>query len=145
MRHLIALAFLATFACAPDAERASQKQAVGDEVNVVNGLMAAFNDHDAAKMREFWHENVTWIEVTGNQSSVVTSSANQLHDELVAYFETYPKVSSSLSEIAVNGTFVSAVETPIWEQDGERKSQSSIVVYEIVDAKVKRFWYYPPQ
>ena len=48
-------------------------------------------------------------------------------------------------ELAVNGAFVTAVERPVWEEAGERKSQASVVVYEIIDGKVKRFWYYPPQ
>jgi len=34
-----------------------------------------------------------------------------------------------------------------YEQDhkGVEQSQASIVVYEVIDGKVKRFWYYPPQ
>ncbi|MEO1137781.1 MAG: nuclear transport factor 2 family protein, partial [Pseudomonadota bacterium] len=51
-------------ACAPDAERAAPAPAVGDNVEVVTGLMAAFNDHDADTMREFWHPDVTWIELS---------------------------------------------------------------------------------
>lgn len=137
--------FLLAAACAPDAERARPEPAVGANVEVVTGLVEAFNAHDAERMREFWSPDVTWIELSGEQASVVTDSAQQLHDELVAYFEAYPTVSSSLQNITVNGNFVSAVETPVWEQDGERMSQSSIVVYEIIDGKVKRFWYYPPQ
>ena len=111
----------------------------------MNGLMAAFNAHDADKMREYWAPDVTWIELAGEQASPVTTSAQQLHDELVAYFEAYPTVSSSLENITVNGNFVTAVERPVWEEAGERKSQASVVVYEIIDGKVKRFWYYPPQ
>ncbi len=145
MRLLGIVALLMLCACAPDAERAKPAVAAGDEVEVVNGLMEAFNAHDPDRMRNYWSADVTWVEVTGNQSSVVTSSADQLHSELVAYFESYPTVSSSLSNIAVNGKYVTAVETPVWEQDGERKSQSSIVVYEISNGKVRRFWYFPPQ
>lgn len=147
MKRLVLVFFAALFfaACAPDAERHAPAQASGDNVEIVNGLMAAFNAHDADRMREFWASDVTWIELSGQQASVVTSSAAQLHTELIAYFEAYPSVSSSFENIAVNGNFVSAVERPVWEEGGERKSQSSVVVYEIIDGKVKRFWYYPPQ
>lgn len=144
----IAIVILSVFclaACSPDAERTAPPPAAGDNVNVVNGLMEAFNDHDADKMRGYWHPDVTWIELSGEQASLVTTSATQLHDELVAYFEAYPSVSSSLENITVNGNFVTAVERPVWKEGGERKSQSSVVVYEIIDGKVKRFWYYPPQ
>jgi hypothetical protein len=141
---LIAAAFVVA-ACSPDAERNSPPPAVGDNVEVVNGVMAAFNAHDADKMLDYWHSDVTWIELSGAQSSTVTTSAQQLHDEMVAYFEAYPTVKSSLENIAVNGNFVTAVERPVWEEGGERKSQASVVVYEIIDGKVKRFWYYPPQ
>ena len=139
------LVFLLVAACAPDAERASAPQASGDAVDVVNGLMAAFNDHDPDKMRDYWHSDVTWIEISGDQSSIVTSTAAQLHSELIAYFEAFPSVSSSLESISVNGDYVTAVERPVWEEDGERKSQASVVVYEVIDGKVKRFWYFPPQ
>ena len=135
----------AAVACAPDAERAAPAPASGDNVKIVNGLTAAFNAHDPEKMREYWASDVTWIELSGEQASVVTSSAAQLQTELVAYFEAYPSVSSSLENIAVNGNFVTAVERPVWEEAGERKSQKSIVVYEIIGGKVKRFWYFPPQ
>lgn len=138
-------ALFALCACAPDAERAKPPEAAGDAVAVVNDLMAAFNAHDPQKMRDYWHDDVTWVEITGNQSSVVTSSADQLFNELVAYFEAYPSVSSSLSNVSVNGKYVTAIETPVWEQDGERKSQASIVVYEVTDGKIRRLWYFPPQ
>lgn len=140
---LVMFAFCA--ACAPDAERAAPEKPAGEAVETVKGLMAAFNDHDPDKMRDYWRPDVTWIEVSGNQASVVTSSADQLYDELVAYFENYPSVSSSLSGLSVNGNYVTAVETPAWEEDGERRSQSSVVVYEIIDGKVRRFYYFPPQ
>lgn len=144
-RAILLLSVLMLAACAPDAERVKEEPAAGDNVNVVNALMAAFNAHDADKMREYWAQDVAWIELSGDQASVVTNSAAQLHDELVEYFKAYPTVSSSLEDIAVNGDFLTAVERPVWEQDGERMSQASVVVYEIIDGKVKRFWYYPPQ
>ncbi|WP_411818019.1 nuclear transport factor 2 family protein [Hyphococcus sp. DH-69] len=147
MRRLLAIFACLIFvtACSPDAERAAPVPAAGPKVEVVTGLMAAFNAHDADKMREYWHSDVTWIEITGQQSSVVTSTAAQLHTELIAYFEAYPSVSSKLDNISVNGNFVTAIERPVWEVAGERKSQASVVVYEIIDGKVKRFWYFPPQ
>ncbi len=143
---IIAAGLLLISACSPDAERAEARaEPSGEEAETISGLMAAFNDHDPDAMRAFWHDDVTWYEISGGSASVITSSAAQLHAELVAYFEAYPSVSSRLEGITVNGRFVSAVENPIWEQDGERKSQKSNVVYEIVDGKVKRFWYFPPQ
>ncbi|WP_428407831.1 nuclear transport factor 2 family protein [Hyphococcus sp.] len=142
---IVFLSLCCLVACSPDAERTAPAPAAGDNVNVVNGLMAAFNAHDADKMRDYWHPDVTWIELSGEQASKVTTSAQQLHDELVAYFDAYPTVSSSLENIIVNGNFVTAVERPVWEEAGERKSQASVVVYEIIDGRVKRFWYYPPQ
>ncbi len=145
MRVLIAAFALAVAACAPDAERNQPAPPSGPQVAAVNGLMRAFNDHDPDKMRTFWHEDVTWIEITGNGASVVTESAEQLHSELVVYFEAYPEVSSSLESVSLNGDYLTAIERPVWFEDGVKKSQTSIVVYEFDDGKVKRFWYYPPQ
>lgn len=132
-------------ACAPDAERAQPDEPIGEGAEIVTGLMAAFNDHDPDRMRDYWHQDVTWIEISGAGASVITSSADQLHGELVAYFESFPSVRSSLENVSVNGDFVTALERPVWEEDGERKSQASFVVYEIAEGKVKRFWYFPPQ
>jgi hypothetical protein len=145
MRRLILAVTVLMAACSPDAERNAPEAAAGPNVVAVKAHMAAFNAHDADKMREYWHDDITWIEITGEQSSIVTGSADALHKELVVYFEAFPKVSSSLEDIAVNGDYLSAIERPVWEQDGERKSQSSIVVYEFSDGKIKRFWYYPSQ
>jgi hypothetical protein len=146
LRFLAVIFFFAGLAaCAPDAERAGAPAAVGEAVEIVNGLMTAFNAHDPDKMREYWHSDVTWIEISGDRSSVVTTSAAQLYSELVAYFESFPSVSASLENVSVNGNYVTAIERPVWEEAGERKSQASIVVYEIIDGKVKRFWYFPPQ
>jgi len=145
MRLATAGLFAIMAACAPDAERAKASAPSGEAVETVSRLMAAFNAHDADAMRAYWHGDVTWIEVSGERSSVVTSSADQLHKELISYFEAYPTVSASLENITVNGNYLSAIERPVWEQDGERKSQASNVVYEIIDGKVKRFWYFPPQ
>ncbi len=147
MAGVLALAWMAigAAACAPDAERAKPAAPVGEGAEAVIGLVEAFNDHDPDRMRGFWRDDVTWLEISGEGTSVITSSADQLYDELVLYFERFPSVRSSLENIAVNGAYVSAVERAVWEEDGERKSQSSFVVYEIADGKVKRFWYFPPQ
>ncbi|MHA7872554.1 MAG: nuclear transport factor 2 family protein [Hyphococcus sp.] len=140
---IIFIAFLNN--CAPDAERANEVAPSGGVVEVVNNLMSAFNDHDPERMRAYWHSDVVWIEVAGDQSSVVTTSAAQLHSELIDYFEAFPSVSSSLENITVNGNYITAIERPVWEEDGERRSHASVVVYEITAGKVKRFWYFPPQ
>ncbi|MEM8771044.1 MAG: nuclear transport factor 2 family protein [Pseudomonadota bacterium] len=145
MRELFVGILFLLAACAPDAERNAPVEPVGETVDVVKGLMEAFNAHDPDAMRAYWHDDVEWIEISGDSASTVTASADQLRNELVVYFENFPTVSSGLKDIAVNGNFLTAVETPVWEEDGERKSQSSIVVYEFLDGKVKRFWYYPPQ
>ena len=146
MRMLIIAVFAVVAAgCAPDAERAQPAPPSGEGAVTVTSLVAAFNDHDPDLMRNFWREDVTWVEVSGEGASVITSSADQLYEELVLYFERFPSVRSSLENVAVNGSYVSAVERSVWEEDGERKSQASFVVYEIQDGKVKRFWYFPPQ
>lgn len=143
-------AMLLIVACGSGNENAAVGTAVSSDteqqnVDVVLGLMNSFNAHDPDAMKLFWADDVTWYEIADGQSSVITSSAAQLYTELVSYFEAYPDVKSKLDSISVNGNFVMGIETPVWEQEGESKSQSSIVVYELEDQKVKRFWYYPPQ
>jgi len=147
LKPLIAVILLGlgAAACSPDAERAATPAPVGEGVEIINELMKAFNAHDPDAMRALWHEDVIWYEIAGGGMSPITTSAQQLYDELVAYFESYPSVSSSIEHLTINGRYVTAVERPVWEEAGERKSQASNVVYEIIDGKVKRFWYFPPQ
>lgn len=142
---LVAVLITALAACSPDAERAEFASESGPLVYVVNGLVSAFNAHDPDAMRRYWHDDVAWIELSGNESRILTSNADDLHAEMVSYFEAFPDVFSSLDRVSVNGDFVTGVEYAVWREDGERRAQSSIVVYEIVDGRVKRFWYYPAQ
>lgn len=117
----------------------------GPEVDVVKALTAAFNAHDPDKMRSYWSDDVTWFDLAGDEMWVITTNADELYQELVSYFEVYPDVSSTLESIAINGNYVTAIERPVWKSKGVEQSQASIVVYEVIDGKVKRFWYYPPQ
>lgn len=151
LHTLISTAFLLTLvACGKGNDKANADHSERDgesnpNAKVVLELMQGFNDHDTDAMKELWADDVTWFEIVDGNSRAITSSAAQLYTELVTYFEAYPDVKSELEKISVNGNFVTAIETPVWEQDGVSKSQSSVVVYEIVDQKVKRFWYFPPQ
>ena len=132
-----------TAACSPDAERHAPTPVAGPEVETVQALMVAFNAHDADKMREYWADDLVWVELSGDQSSIITTSADQLHQEMVGYFKAFPSVASKVSSISTNGRFLSAVEETTWDDGGEPQRQSAIVVYEIEDQKVVRFWYYP--
>lgn len=140
---LAILGFAFTVAC----ERADDPgvSAVDPNVVVVQGLMKAYNAHDVDAMRAFFHDDVGWYEVYGGTITPVTQSAADLAAELETYFATFPNVSSSLENPTVSGNYVTAVEKPVWEVDGKRKSLTSVVVYEITDGKVKRFWYFPSQ
>ncbi len=45
--------------------------------------------------------------------------------------------------MTMSKTVVSAVETAHWQSKGQERSQASLSVYEIIDGKVRRVWYYP--
>ncbi|MCA8889281.1 MAG: nuclear transport factor 2 family protein [Parvularculaceae bacterium] len=145
IRQLISSLAILGFVVVTACERADDPgvATVDPNVVIVQNLMKAYNAHDVDAMRGFFHDDVGWYEVYGGTITPVTLSAADLAGELETYFATFPNVTSSLENPTVSGNYVTAVEKPVWEVDGKRKSQSSIVVYEITDGKVKRFWYFP--
>ena len=112
---------------------------------LLTALSTAFNARDTDQMRALWHDDVVWIELAGDQASVITKDAGALQEQLESYFQSFPSVKVAYHDITVNGRYITAIETVNWNDGDTPREQASNVVYEVVDAKVQRFWYLPAQ
>lgn len=84
---------------------------------------------DDIRMYSVNSDTVT-IDIEGNEN---------LRNWLTNYFQDLPNVSSEISNINEVGNRISFIETAHW---GENRSQSSLAVYEFLDQKISRVWYY---
>ncbi len=103
----------------------------------------AFNRHDVAAMIAQAAPDVRWHSLAGDSLVTETVGRAALERELTSCFRSYPTVRSTRSVVSSNGPYVAGRELVQWEQNGVRKSQASLRVYEIRDSRVRRVWYYP--
>jgi hypothetical protein len=132
----LAAIFLISFTAPARADEASA---------AVRALTDAFNRHDVESMRSHWSPDVIWYDVSGDQTSIVAKGVDAMVDGMRKYFESYPDARSAVSDLIENGPYVTGVETAYWTSKGVPRAQSSVVVYEIRDEKVRRVWYYPAE
>ncbi len=109
----------------------------------VEAFVAAFNRRDMDAILELAHADIEWLSLNAAEISIESRGAAALESSLSSYFESCPSCRSTVAVAAVNGTFVSAVETAYWEASGVLRSQASLSVYEIIDGLVVRVWYFP--
>lgn len=114
-------------------------------VQVVERYMAAYNDHDVDAMLELVHPDVQWLSIDGDRIQVETDGAEALAEALRGYFEAVPSTRSSIESMMVSGKRVSVRERAHWESSGQPRSQAALSVYEIVDGRIVRVWYFPAE
>ncbi|HRQ65612.1 MAG TPA: nuclear transport factor 2 family protein [Xanthomonadaceae bacterium] len=114
-----------------------------DHGDVVRNFIEAFNARDMPALMALAHPEIEWLSVNGTDILVEARGAPALESSLVSYFQSCESCRSAIEVTSVNGNFVTAVETASWTSAGTTRSQSSTSVYELVDAKVRRVWYFP--
>lgn len=112
---------------------------------IVERYMAAYNDHDVEAMLELVHPDIQWLSVDGDQVSVETDGAEALAEAMRGYFETVPSTRSSIEMMIVSGNRVSVRERAHWKSSGKARSQTALSVYELVDDRIRRVWYFPAE
>lgn len=128
---LLALALPPSWAQSPD--------------EIIERYMAAYNDHDVEAMLELVHPEIQWLSVDGNRVSVETDGAEALAEAMRGYFETVPSTRSSIEMMMVSGNRVSVRERAHWKLSGQAYSQAVLTVYELVDGRIRRVWYFPAE
>ncbi|MFN0156730.1 MAG: nuclear transport factor 2 family protein [Bacteroidota bacterium] len=109
----------------------------------VEALFAAFNAHDTEAMLKLVTDDVVWFTVAGDSMAKDLAGKEELGKWLTGYFRSLPTVVSTMEDAIANGPFVSMRERVRWQGKNGEKTQASIGVYEVVEGKIKRVWYYP--
>ncbi len=112
----------------------------------VEALIDAFNQHDVDAIARCLSEDCTvrYVDNQG-QAAVGTRTSAELRTELQGYFQAFPNVTSKPTQWTTIGRFVTFEERVSWTADDTEHSQRCLAVFEVVDGKIKRVWYYPAQ
>ncbi|MEM7417892.1 MAG: nuclear transport factor 2 family protein [Gemmatimonadota bacterium] len=110
-----------------------------EAIDVAHQLLAAFNAHDPTAMAELVTDDfeLFYLDQEGRAGLAITGP-EALRTEMAAYFEALPDVRSEVAG-AIPGTRYVAFRERIVG------GQSSLAVYEIEGAFVRRAWYYPAE
>ena len=119
--------------------------ASSSEITAVQAYVAAFNARDVDGMEALMDRRIQWLSINGNEIGTVSSGRDSLTEDMRGYFATGTDVTSSLSSVSQNGSYVSTVETVSWtNENGEGQSQSSMAVYQLTEeGLIRRVWYFP--
>ena len=113
-----------------------------DPTVTVARVYAAFNAHDAGGFVEQVSEDIRWLTVTRDGVKVETTGREALSKYLARYFETTPGVSSRIQSSFFVGSHVAVHERVTWQSPRGERSQSAMAVYEVVNGRITRVWYY---
>ncbi len=136
---MMSLLLLSLMACA------EKKPVSAANGQIVVDYMNAYNEQDIESMAGMLHEDFQWLNINEDDLSEIAGGRDQLLEELQGYFASPNLTKGVLSDVSLNGQFVSALETVYYLSDGVEKSQASISVYEIDAGKLRIVWYFPAQ
>ena len=114
------------------------------EVAVVRAALAAYNTRDAAAVAAHYADDIKWFGIAGEKTSIEGEGRAAVEKWLAGYFKSLPNVRAEISDVAQTGPHVSFRERVTWTaNDGTRRAQSAIGIYEVRDGKIARAWYFP--
>lgn len=141
MRHSIMLV-TATFLWASFIH---EKESGSSLERTVQRFVEAFNQRDSDAMAELVADDVTWLNVSGQEVVVQVTGRRELVTSMNVYFDSCPTCRSELSEIITTPGRVSAVEIASWQGESGSMSQRSISVYEFSQGMIQRVYYFPSE
>lgn len=142
MRKSIIVAIVSLLLCAPSVH---SQVPVSPNVRTVERFIAAFNAHDSGAMGGLVADDVAWLNITGEDVTVVVKGKSELVAGMNDYFESCPTCQSVLSGIISTPGRISAVEIASWQGTTGLKSQRSISVYEFSGGLIQRVYYFPSE
>ncbi|WP_258808127.1 nuclear transport factor 2 family protein [Pseudidiomarina sp. CB1] len=113
-----------------------------DRAVMVEKYIEAFNAQDSEAMARMVTDDVQWLTVNGAMVSVETAGREALVKAMDSYFASCSSCRSKLVDVQVLGSRVSVIEEASWLAGDERRSQSSIAVYEFSDQRIARVYYF---
>jgi len=115
----------------------------GDNGELVQRFVSAFNQHDVDAMLELSAPDMRWMSVAGDRISIETSTHDELRTAMTGYFENTPGARAEIRSMSESGPFVHTLEEAFWQSSGAERSQCSMAVYERLDGKLQNVWYFP--
>ena len=100
---------------------------------------------DPARMAELVSPEFVLFYMDREKAHVGARGAQELREQMHAYFGQFPDVRSELSGLSVTGAFVTCAERAHWTAGGRMRTQSSAAVFEVRDGRIHRTWYFPAQ
>jgi hypothetical protein len=83
--------------------------------------------------------------VTSSTLEIGARGPAELERQMTEYFRTRPSVRSEIEGSISGPRFVAFRERPQPSADRPERRPSSLAVYEVVDGKIRRAWYYPAE
>lgn len=112
----------------------------------VRAFTEAFNARDLEAMGKRTAGDVVIFQANGDLTRVDLKGKAALRDRLAAEFKKTPSLRKELHMLTTNGTFVSARERSTWKTEtGEERRQKALVMFQVVDGAIRRYWKFPPQ
>ena len=118
----------------------------GSALATAKQLLDAFNRHDPDAMAALVAGDFELFYVSdAGQAELGAKGPDDLRTQMTGYFASRPTVRSVIEGSVDGPRFASFRERAISIRDGMERSASSLAVYEVVDGKVLRVWYYPAE
>lgn len=147
MRTLLLLVLLALpvgGVASAGAQRAPLSPRDTTPISVVRAYVAAFNAKDLDAMMTMVASEFVWMSVSGDSLTDVGRGVDAFRQLIAGYFRAVPSARSELRTIDATGPWVTTHERTRWDAaPAEVGGQSSLVVYEVRDGRIRRAWFYP--
>lgn len=109
---------------------------------IIQVMVDAYEARDLDAMMAVFDEEIEWMSVEGRKIQLVATGRPALRGMMAENLAQFPDASWQVESMQRSGRFVTTTEYASW--DGGASSLRNAVVYEIVDAQVRRIWFYPP-
>ena len=141
---LFLLAFPVGRTAAVGAQRAGPSPRDTTPISVVREYVAAFNAKDLDAMMSVVASEIVWMSVTGDSLTDVGRGVDAFRRLIAGYFRAVPSARSELIKIDATGPWVTTHERTRWEASPSGVGgQTSLVVYEVRDGRIRHAWFYP--
>ena len=112
-------------------------------VATVKRFMAAFNAHDSQAMATLVTDDISWLSIAGEQTTVETKGKAALIASMNAYFSACGTCRSELASVIATPYHVSVIEIAHWQGKTAAQSQQALAVYEFTNGLIHRVYYFP--
>ena len=129
---------------AAGAQRAESRARDTTPISVVREYVAAFNAKNLDAMMKMVATEVVWMSVAGDSLTDVGRGIDAFRQMIAGYFRAVPSARSQLIKIDATGPWVTTHERTRWDASSSGVGgQTSLVVYEVRDRRIRHAWFYP--